>query len=131
MQIVFHTSLSGYLYASLRYQIIRHIKTSKLRSAYLQEFLSLRSSETDNSNEQTVNLRELENAVEKSLEHLPKRCQEIFKMSRHQNKTIKEISEELSLSHKTVENQITLALKHLRVSLSEFMVVSFVMAFIL
>lgn len=129
-EIVFHTSLSGYLYTALKYQIIRHVKSSKLRSDYLHDFVSFRLSLADNSNEETVNLHELENAVERSLEELPKRCQEIFKMSRHENKTIKEISEQLNLSHKTIENQITTALKHLRVSLDEFVVVSFFMTFL-
>ena len=32
-----------------------------------------------------------------------------------------EIADKLSISHKTVENQLTIALKHLRKSLGEFM----------
>jgi RNA polymerase sigma-70 factor (ECF subfamily) len=120
-EIEFHTSLSGYLFASARYQIIHYIKSSKLKSDYLLDFVAFRLSLTDNSNEETVNLHELESAVEKGLEGLPKRCQEIFRMSRHDQKSIKEISEQLNISHKTVENQLTFALKHLRVSLQEFM----------
>ncbi len=122
-EIEFHTSLSGYLYASTRYQIIHYIKSSKLRANYLLDFLAFRLSCADNSNEETVNLHELERAVEKGLELLPKRCQEIFRLSRQDHKSIKEISEQLNISHKTVENQLTVALKHLRVSLQEFMAV--------
>lgn len=127
--IVFHTSLPGYLYTALRYQIIRHIRKSKLRSDYLQDFIAFRMSLADNSIEETVHLHELENAVARGLEGLPKRCQEIFRMSRQEHKTIKEISEQLNLSHKTVENQITTALKHLRVTLDGFVVVTLLMNF--
>ena len=122
-EIEFHTSLSGYLYASTRYQIIHYIKNSKLKAEYLLDFVAFHLSSTDNSNEETINLHELERAVEKGLERLPKRCQEIFRMSRQDHKSIQEISEQLNISHKTVENQLTVALKHLRVSLQEFMAV--------
>ncbi|HYI78022.1 MAG TPA: RNA polymerase sigma-70 factor [Chryseolinea sp.] len=122
-EIEFHTSLSGYLYAATRYQIIHYIKSSKLKADYLLDFVAFRLSIIDNSNEETVNLHELERAVEKGLEGLPKRCQEIFRMSRQDHKSIQEISEQLNISHKTVENQLTFALKHLRVSLQEFMAV--------
>lgn len=129
-EIVFHTSLSGYLYASIRYLIIRHIKHSKLKSEYVEDFMAFRVSAMDNSTEEQVNLHQLEDAVEKSLQGLPKRCQEIFRMSRMQNKSIQEIAEQLNISKKTVENQLTVALKHLRVSLDEFMMVLILIGFL-
>ena len=45
---------------------------------------------------------------------LPPRRQEIFNLSRKENKTYKEIAELLDISEKTVENQIREALKYLR-----------------
>jgi RNA polymerase sigma-70 factor (family 1) len=120
MDIEFHTSLSGYLYASIRYQIIKNIRSSKLKERYLQDFVAFSPAPVDNSNEETLALHELENTLERSLEGLPKRCQEIFKMSRKQNRSIEEIAKELNISQRTVENQLTIALRHLRVSLGEF-----------
>jgi len=55
-------------------------------------------------------LRELNHYLEK----LPKRCQEIFYMSRMDNQSNQEIASRLGISKRTVENQITKALKHLR-----------------
>lgn len=130
-EIVFHTSLPGYLYAAARYQVIHYIKSSKLRADYLSDFTAFRRKQTDNSTEETLLLHELEKAVEKGLDGLPKRCQEIFRMSRQDHKTIKEISEQLNISHKTVENQLSFALKHLRVSLHEFMTVLLLVALFL
>lgn len=48
------------------------------------------------------------------VDRLPQRRKEIFIKSRFEGLTVKEISEELKISHKTVENQLTNALKYLR-----------------
>ncbi len=120
-EVIFHSSLSGYLFASIRYRIIRYIKSSIIREEYCRDYTLYSQSLSDNSNEEKVNLHQLEEAIEKSIRELPKRCQEIFRMSRYQSLSIKEIADKLNISHKTVENQLTLALKHLRKSLGEFM----------
>ncbi|MEO7214691.1 sigma-70 family RNA polymerase sigma factor [Mucilaginibacter sp.] len=55
--------------------------------------------------------------VESLLNDLPKKCREIYLLSRKDNLTITEIAEKLNISKRTVENQLTSALKHLRTSL--------------
>lgn len=49
-----------------------------------------------------------------AIESLPDRCREIFLMSKRDGMTYREIAIELSLSEKTVEHQISKALKILR-----------------
>jgi RNA polymerase sigma-70 factor (ECF subfamily) len=49
---------------------------------------------------------------------LPARRKEIFIKSRFEGLSIKEIAEELKISHKTVENQLTDALKFIRTNLN-------------
>jgi RNA polymerase sigma factor (sigma-70 family) len=115
--------LSGYLFASVRYGIIHYINSSRLREDYCRDFTLFIQSHNDNSNEEKVALHQLEEAIEISIRALPKRCQEIFMMSRYQNLSIKEIAEKLNISHKTVENHLTIALKHLRNSLGDFLLV--------
>ena len=51
------------------------------------------------------------------ISQLPKRQQEIFRLSREQHMTYKQIAEELSISEKTVEYHMTAALKYLRKNL--------------
>jgi len=53
---------------------------------------------------------ELEAAINASVTKLPKRCKEIFVLSRYQYKSNKEISEELQISNQAVKNQISKAL---------------------
>jgi DNA-binding transcriptional regulator LsrR (DeoR family) len=53
------------------------------------------------------------------VEKLPLRRREIFIKSRFEGLSIREIAEELKISHKTVENQLTEALKFIRTNLNK------------
>jgi RNA polymerase sigma-70 factor (ECF subfamily) len=121
-EVVFHTSLSAYLYTCVRYKIIRHINKSKLREKYYRDFLSYAGLSVDNSNEEQVNYNDINKLIEQKVSELPKKCQKIFRLSRYNDLSIKEISQLLNISHKTVENQLTIALKYLRKSLGKLMI---------
>lgn len=51
---------------------------------------------------------------------MPPRCQDIFILGRYEGKKNQEVAEELNISVKAVEAQITKALKVLRVTLKDF-----------
>lgn len=70
-----------------------------------------------NDGELNIDLGELNFEVDHLLNELPKRCREIYSMSRKENLSITEIADRLNISKRTVENQLTNALKHLRASL--------------
>jgi len=70
-----------------------------------------------NGGEVSIDLCELNSEVDNLLNDLPKRCREIYTMSRKENLSITEIADKLNISKRTVENQLTHALKHLRTSL--------------
>jgi len=57
---------------------------------------------------------ELEAKIAESIKALPDRCRMVFLLSRDQDMSYKEIAEALDISIKTVENQISKALKLLR-----------------
>lgn len=65
--------------------------------------------------------KKIDNIVNK---YLPKKCQLIFIMSRFEGKTNTEIAEELSITKKTVENQLYQALTVIRKKLKKSMSVS-------
>ena len=60
---------------------------------------------------------ELEAKVYEIVSRLPDRCRQIYIMSRVDGKRNKEIADELNLSIRTVETQITKALRSLKESL--------------
>ena len=55
-----------------------------------------------------------------AVEKLPERCRIVFVLSRFEHYSHREIAQELNISEKTVENQITKALKVLRAVLKQY-----------
>ncbi len=70
-----------------------------------------------NDGETNISKQEFDSRVDKLLNEIPKRCKEIYLLSRRDNLTITEIAAHYNISKRTVENQLTIALKHLRSSL--------------
>jgi len=75
-----------------------------------------------NQGEFDIGEKEIEDTVELLLKSLPKRCREIYHLSRKDQLSITEIAEKLGISKRTVENQLTTALKHLRSALKYYIV---------
>jgi RNA polymerase sigma-70 factor (ECF subfamily) len=63
--------------------------------------------------------QELEDKLNEVLDSLPDRCRQIFVLSRFENKKNKEIAEELNISVKAVEKQITKALATIRTGMKD------------
>lgn len=57
---------------------------------------------------------ELLDYLDQMINQLPDKCKEIFYLSRMEQLSHKEIAEKLNISVKTVENQISIALKRLK-----------------
>lgn len=118
--IELQSSLSGYLFASVRFQIINHIRNCKQKASYLQDYIRFTSLSFDNSNEESVMVRDLQRSLVRSIDALPARCREITKLSMLKNWSPERISAKLQISHRTVENQLALARKHLKTSLGDY-----------
>lgn len=63
----------------------------------------------------------LQEAVNKAMDVLPRRCRMVFKLRRLEGLSLKEIAAKLEISPKTVENQLTKAMKIMRVQLKDFL----------
>lgn len=64
--------------------------------------------------EQTLEVSELQEAIDRAIDQLPERCRLVFILSRFEDLSHQEIADQLAISPKTVENQITKALRLLR-----------------
>ena len=64
---------------------------------------------------------ELQERVTAAIDSLPPKCRTIFQLSRFEELTYREIAERLDISVKTVENQMSKALKVLRVKLKNYL----------
>ena len=57
--------------------------------------------------------------IQEAVCHLPAKCQQIFRMSRQQGLSNRQIAQELNLSEKTIEGQMTIALRKIRAFLGK------------
>ena len=70
---------------------------------------------------QQLEAQDLKAAMQQALDTLPEGCRTIFVMRRLEGMRVKEIAAKLDISPKTVENQLTKALKVLKAAIQQFM----------
>lgn len=104
-------NIPSYLYGMTRNQVFKHLRNGKIAQMHLSRINQIVSL---NQTEQMVNYHQLREMYASSLSGLPERCREVFQLSRDEHLSTKEIATRLQISPKTVENQITKALKYLR-----------------
>ncbi|HEX3007910.1 MAG TPA: RNA polymerase sigma-70 factor, partial [Bacteroidales bacterium] len=107
------TSLEAYLYSAGRYKALNQIRNAS-RHKQINETLAVLEQDEDTSFEKMLELKELEEVLENAIRHLPPRCQEIFRLSREEDLSYKEIAHLLNISVNTVESQMGIALKRLK-----------------
>lgn len=112
-------SLEAYLFQSVKYAAYKQIKVLKNQNVFINEMIDL---EVKNGpvGYQIDNGAELHELLLVSLQNLPKRCRTVFELSRVNQLSHREISQELSITTKTVENQIAKAIKLLKIHLKDF-----------
>jgi len=113
------TTIEAYLFSSVKYLVIAQYKKDKLFEKYSNSL----NPEADDNNftEQIIAFDELNFSYKNALKLLPERCKEVFLLKRT-GLSQREISEKMDISEKTVENQMTKALKTLREALSDYTV---------
>ncbi|MCG8580109.1 MAG: RNA polymerase sigma-70 factor [Bacteroidales bacterium] len=118
--IKIHSSLKAHLYQSVRNRCLNQIKHSQIRrDHHANIYLTEKNSEAyiDDKLEET----ELEQKIFSIIQTLPAQCKKIFEMSRFEGVTNQEIADKLELSKRTVETQISKALKVLRTNLAGYL----------
>lgn len=120
-EVVINSSLEGYLIRSAKQKVIDYYREKysvKQQSVKQQELDSLTPAQaqvTENEIEYEILQRHADNVIEM----LPNQCQTVFKLSRQEHMTTKEIASALGVSQKTVKNHLTKALAHMRLHLIE------------
>ncbi len=109
-------SFKSFLF-TISFNIIRkHFRTK----AYLSDYLRTeKSDDLDMHTSHMITYESLYQYITELVNQLPLRRKEIFIKSRLEGHSIKEIAEEMKISHKTVENQLTDALRFIRTNLNK------------
>lgn len=117
-QIEIQTTLKTYLYSAVKNKCLNYIKLELPRQQSMEDVSEILLSVTSSAKDEGEN-EQLKKHIQKAIDALPNKCRQIFILSKSAGMTYEEISEELDLSKKTVENQMGIALKKLRESLEE------------
>lgn len=105
-------NFKGLLFIITRNLIFNHHRKNVNEDFYKMTVLT--AMEASYNIEDEIETKNLGEYIDMLISELPPRRQEIFNLSRKENKTYKEIAILLNISEKTVENQISEALKFLR-----------------
>ena len=108
-------TLKAYLFQSAKNKALTLIRDEQ-PVLFLADYPEAESWE-ENSTE--MEMEELNKLVLEAVSLLPDKCREIFRKSREENLTNKKIAAQMNISEKTVENQITIALKKIRAYLGD------------
>lgn len=110
----------AYLYRSTYNRCLNEVKRIKRRGTQTDaaEESSLKS--PHDASDKLIG-REMEECIELALQTLPEKCGEVFRLSRIDELSYKEIAEKLDISTKTVENHMGKALRLMRDELREFL----------
>ena len=113
--IEINASLKGYLRRTAVNKTLNHLRKKKLELDDGGDELGAVSYDGASS-QQKLEAQDLKEIIHKTIDSLPERCRIIFGLSRFEELSYREISEKLDISIKTVENQMSKALKIIRAS---------------
>ncbi|PYF68995.1 sigma-70 family RNA polymerase sigma factor [Pedobacter nutrimenti] len=110
-------SLPAYLGTAVKFSLFKVISREKRRNEIraMQEF-----PEQHNDTTERLDAIFLQEYLDQIVEHLPEKARLVFKYSREQELSIKEIAKKMELSPKAVEYHMTKALKVLKGSMDKF-----------
>lgn len=123
--------LSSWLYTLTKNLCLKKIDYLKVRQKHndLLKYrqLNIVQDTLNDLDTSPVTFNEIGSIINQTLERLSPQCRQIFEMSRFDNLKNREIAEQLNLSQKTVEANITKALKEFKKSLAHYLPFVFIL----
>jgi RNA polymerase sigma-70 factor (family 1) len=112
-------NLDIYLTISVKNRAYDYFR-SQINFRKFQEYVIFKEIYETYDTDVIVNFNELSAAVEKVLGQLPEKTAEVFRKSRFENQSVRDIANSLELTEKAVEYHITKSLKFLRENLKAY-----------
>lgn len=123
-----NSNVPAYVLTIIKHKCMNYLQHMQVREEANQQLqnharweLDTRISTLDACNPNELFTAEAQEIVNKTLASLPEQTRRVFILSRYQNKSHKQIAEELGMTTKGVEYHIARALKKLQVSLKDYL----------
>ncbi len=111
-----------YLFRAVRNRVINHHRQHNVRRRWHDHIVGEMEDRAERAHGATdLEASDLRAAIDRTVDELPDRCRLIFLMSREQDLTYTQIADALGISVKTVEAQMTRALRTLRTRLAGYL----------
>ncbi|WP_321285878.1 RNA polymerase sigma-70 factor [uncultured Sunxiuqinia sp.] len=112
-------SLKPYLFTCIKNKAFNYLKSVGIKEK-VHQYIKEQVEEDILYDPDIYISEELQGEIKRAIEKLPERCREVFMKSRFKGDSNDEIANELNISKRTVETQISKALRILRVELKEY-----------
>ncbi len=114
------TSIRSYLYQAVKNRCLNFIQHERIHSGHMEKIKTIKSTGNPQWKEKMLET-ELESKIHDLVNSLPAQRQRIFKMSRTEGLKNQQIADKLNISKRTVETQISKALKYLKAGLDSYL----------
>ena len=112
----------SYLFTSVYNRCLNYIRDNKKLSHSNDDESYFTTIETGEFTD-TMELAELEGKIKDAIQKLPEKCREVFELNRFEEKKYAEIAGFLKISIKTVETQMSKALKIMKNELKDYIII--------
>ena len=114
------TSFKSYLFTAVHNRSLNYIRDQKKFDK--NEFVPETNEAINYESADSLETTELQKKINNAIDSLPEKCREIFLLNRFEELKYQEIADKLNISIKTVETQMSKALKTLREKLGQYLV---------
>lgn len=114
-------SLTSYIFKIAQNLSLNQLRKKKVESRYIEIYKLVYIDHSEFSSYESLLVRELDNSIATAVNTIPPKCKRIFELSRNKGLKYSEIAEELNISVKTVEAQMSKALSILRFELKDYL----------
>jgi len=115
-----HFSMKSFLFQSVKNKAMNVLKHRKVESRFIDE---QKKKDEPFSTQDLIEEAELNDKINSAIHELPPKCKEIFILCRFEELRYSEIADRLNISVKTVEMQISIALKKIRQKLIDYQII--------
>ena len=114
------TSVKSFLFSASKFKSLNLLRDTKTKKRIVEKIGKTEPLITSEVEDSYIDTGEFKKILDAAVDQLAPKCREIFLLSKSEDLSNKEIAEKLGISVKTVENQMTIALKKLREYLLPF-----------
>ncbi|MDP2888834.1 MAG: RNA polymerase sigma-70 factor [Bacteroidota bacterium] len=115
-----NTSVKSFLFSASKFKSLNLLRDTKTQKRIVEKIGRTEPLITSEEEDSYIDTNEFKKILDAAVDQLAPKCREIFLLSKFEDLSNKEIAEKLGISVKTVENQMTIALKKLREYLLPF-----------